>query len=256
MPGVAEVFHAHFVDHAYPVHTHEAWTLLIVDDGAIHYDLDRSHHGAIQSVVTLLPPHVPHDGRSASPYGFRKRVLYLDASVLGEELIGAAVDQPTLADPPLRHRLHQLHQALADPGDAFEAESRLAFVAERIREWLAGHEAIERHDGWHSQQTLADRLRQLLDAHSVDGMTLRDAAEALQTHPVHLARTFTRQYGLPPHRYLVGRRIDQARRLLLSGERPAEVAVAVGFYDQAHLTRQFNRYLDVGPARYATSRAR
>src|SRR4051812_7207252 len=47
VPGVAEVFHAHFVDHASPAHTHEAWTLLLVDDGAVRYDLDRHEHGAL-----------------------------------------------------------------------------------------------------------------------------------------------------------------------------------------------------------------
>jgi AraC-like ligand binding domain len=94
VPGVAEVFHARFVDHVYPAHTHDAWTLLIVDDGAVRFDLDRHQHGALTSQVTLLPPHVPHDGRPATPRGFRKRVLYLDTGQLGEELIGAAVDRP------------------------------------------------------------------------------------------------------------------------------------------------------------------
>jgi hypothetical protein len=82
--GISEVFHAHFVDHVYPVHTHSAWTLLIVDDGGIRFDLDRHHHGAAGSTVTVLPPDVPHDGRSATHGGFRKRVLYLERSVLGE----------------------------------------------------------------------------------------------------------------------------------------------------------------------------
>src|SRR5215207_3813774 len=112
VPGVTEVLHAHFLAHAYPAHTHEAWTLLIVDDGAIRYDLDRHHHGAMIQSVTLLPPHVPHDGRSVTETGFVKRVVYLDASVLGEDLVGAAVDQPTLLDPLLRRRVDQLHRAL------------------------------------------------------------------------------------------------------------------------------------------------
>jgi hypothetical protein len=98
VPGITEVFHAHFVGHAYPAHTHDAWTLLIVDDGAVRFDLDRHHHGALCSQVTLLPPHVPHDGRAATPLGFRKRVLYLETDLLGTELIGAAVDRPGWAD--------------------------------------------------------------------------------------------------------------------------------------------------------------
>ena len=47
----------------YPPHTHDAWTLFIVDEGAIRYDLDRHARGAEPSMVSVLPPHVVHDGR-------------------------------------------------------------------------------------------------------------------------------------------------------------------------------------------------
>ena len=79
------------------MHVHEAWTLLIVDDGAVRYDLDRHEHGTPHDTVSLLPPHVPHNGSPATPHGFRKRVLYLDGTHISDELIGAAVDQPDLA---------------------------------------------------------------------------------------------------------------------------------------------------------------
>jgi AraC-like DNA-binding protein len=248
VPGVAEVFHARFVEHAYPVHTHDTWTLLIVDDGAIDYDLDRHHHGTVGADVTLLPPHVPHDGRAATRDGFRKRVLYLDAGVLGEELVGAAASGPSLGDPLLRHRIHQLHLALTPENpDGLEGESRLALVAERLADHLRPAPAV-RPGG---SARLARRLRDLLDARTVDGLTLADAAAELGAHPVHLVRSFTAAYGIAPHAYLTGRRIDRARRLLLCGQTPAAAASAAGFYDQAHLTRQFRRYLGTTPARYA-----
>ena len=75
MPGVTEVFHAHFTEYAYPMHVHDAWTLLIVDDGAVRYDLDRHEHGTPHDTVSLLPPHVPHNGSPVTEDGFRKRVL-------------------------------------------------------------------------------------------------------------------------------------------------------------------------------------
>ncbi|MGC5307814.1 AraC family transcriptional regulator [Micromonospora zamorensis] len=245
--GVAEVFHAHFVDHAYPRHIHDVWTLLIVDDGAVRFDLDRHRHGALRTSVTLLPPHVPHDGSSATPGGFRKRVLYLDTSALGAELVGRAVDEPDLADPQLRDRIHHLHQVLAAPGDEFEAESRLALILERLRQQLRHRAPVSiRPVG----RGLAVRLRELLDARTVEGVTLGEAAELLHAHPTHLVRTFTHVHGVPPHSYLTGRRVELVRRLLLAGQRPAEAAVAAGFFDQAHLTRHFRRYLGVSPARY------
>lgn len=80
--GIREVLHARFTTHAYPPHTHDSWTVFIVDDGAIRYDLDRHPRGAAPDLLSVLPPHVVHDGRPATGDGFRKRVLYLETSVL------------------------------------------------------------------------------------------------------------------------------------------------------------------------------
>ena len=251
MPGIAEVFHARFTDHAYPSHTHDAWTLLLVDTGAVRYQLDRREHRALPGLVTLLPPHVPHDGRAATPEGFRKRVVYLDPAVLGPGLVGAAVDRPAVPDVLLRRRVDQLHGALRRPGEELQAESRLALIGERLRRGLrrqlpAAEPVPDRG--------LASRLRALLAARVASGVTLDEAAELLGAHPTHLVRACTREVGLPPHRYLTGRRVDLARRLLLDGRPPAEVATAAGFYDQAHLTRHFTRLLGTSPARYARAR--
>lgn len=246
VPGVAEVLHAHFVEHAYPVHTHDTWTLLIVDDGAIRYDLDRHSHGTAGVDVTLLPPNVPHDGRAATRWGFRKRVLYLDTTVLGEQFVGAAAGGPGVRDPLLRQRVHQLHDALADRAGGFEAESRLALVRDR----LIGHLRPGAAPVGGGSVRLAGRLRALLDERTVPGLTLAQASAELGAHPVHLVRSFTATFGIPPHAYLTGRRIDHARRLLLSGQTPAAAAVQSGFYDQAHLTRTFRRYLGTTPARF------
>lgn len=243
--GIREVFHARFIDHAYPQHTHDAWTLLIVDTGIIGYELDRREHGSTGDVVTLLPPHVPHNGRAVRPGGFRKRVLYLEPDLLTG--IGAAVGTPTLADPALRDRISGLHRALG-PGDEFEASSRLAFVVERLQQHLAGAVAPPAPV---RDRRLASRLRELIDSRITTGLTLDEAGEILHADPVHLVRTFGREFGLPPHRYLTGRRVDEARRLLLDGMRPADVAAAVGFHDQSHLHRHFRKMLGTTPARFA-----
>ena len=65
-------------------------------------------------------------------------------------------------------------------------------------------------------------------------------------------RSFGREFGLPPHRYLVGRRVEAARRRLLDGEHIADVAAAVGFHDQSHLHRHFTRLVGTTPRRFAT----
>ncbi|HJU02415.1 MAG TPA: AraC family ligand binding domain-containing protein, partial [Actinomycetes bacterium] len=135
--GVHEVFHARFVDYAYPPHVHDAWTVFIVDEGWIRYDLEARHRGAGGERVFILPPNVVHDGRAGAHGGFRKRVLYLSTEVLDEHLTGRAVDRPAIAGPALRRAIHALHRALDHPDDGLEAESRLAIVGDRLRAHLA-----------------------------------------------------------------------------------------------------------------------
>jgi AraC-like DNA-binding protein len=248
VPGVAEVLHAHFVTHAYPAHTHDVWALLIVDRGAIQFDLDHDRHGAVTSQVTLLPPHVAHTGRAARDDGFYKRVVYLDDTVLGADLAGRAVDGPGLIDPLLRRRVGQLHEALGRPGDDLEAESRLSLIRSRLHEHLRARAPRPRDR--RAQAALAHQLRELLDSRIRDGVSLREAGLVLCAHPDHLVRAFTATFGLPPHRYLTGRRIDAARRRLLADHDIATVAVELGFHDQAHFTRHFKAVLGTTPGRY------
>ncbi|WP_433496663.1 helix-turn-helix domain-containing protein [Sphaerimonospora sp. CA-214678] len=247
--GIREVLHARITDHVYPMHTHTAWTLLIVDDGIVRFDVDRHEHSALDQLVTLLPPQVAHNGDSVSPHGFRKRVVYLDPVLLGDELIGAAATRPVIVDPKLRNRIHLLHVALNQDGEALEAESRLGFVAERLREHLTGTPRGSRRPS----SGIARRLRDLIDARLVEGLTLAEASELLQTHATQLVRSFTREFGLAPHQYLTSRRVDRARQLLLEGMPPGLVAAATGFYDQSHFARHFRNTLGTSPGRYARS---
>ena len=248
MPGISEVFHARFSAHAYPSHAHATWTLFIVDEGAIRYDLDRHPHGSARSTVGLLPPHVVHDGRAATSHGYRKRVLYLEGDVLGEHLIGATVDRPLITDPSLYGRLSIIHERLACADDALEAESSLAFVIERLRVHLNDRgDDHERGRG----SALAEQLRALLDDHILEPLTLAAAGRLLGASPTHLVRNFTQAFGLAPHAYRLGRRIEIARQRLLEGQPLADVAVSVGFYDQPHFTRHFKRHVGATPGRYA-----
>jgi AraC-like DNA-binding protein len=245
------VLHAEWRDHANPVHTHDTWTLLIVDDGLIGYRLERRGHAAARSGVTLLPPHVPHDGRPMTAHGFRKRVIYLEVAALDPALIGAAVDTPLLEDPALRRGVSRLDRALTG-GEHLEAESRLALVTDRLVWHLSG-----RRPGRPAPPVaaVARRAREIFDADPAVTPSIAVVADRIGVSAAHLVRSFTRSYGMAPHRYVIGRRLDLARHRLLAGEAVADVAVATGFYDQAHLTRHFKRLLATTPGAFRRCRS-
>ena len=73
----------------------------------------------------------------------------------------------------------------------------------------------------------------------------------LQRNPTYLIKNFAKHFGLPPHKYVTGRRIDLARRAILAGRELADVAVDVGFHDQSHLSRHFVKHVGAPPGKYS-----
>lgn len=81
---------------------------------------------------------------------------------------------------------------------------------------------------------------------------LREIADAARVSPFHLAHLFKERLGVSPYQYLLHLRVQSAQSLLAAGagmQSLADVALAVGFSDQSHLTRHFKRVLGVTPGR-------
>ena len=83
-------------------------------------------------------------------------------------------------------------------------------------------------------------------------LSLDHLAAVAHVSPYHFARLFKNSTGLPPHQYVIARRVERAKELLRERGRPplAEVALEVGFADQSHFTRHFKRLVGVTPRQF------
>jgi AraC family transcriptional regulator len=94
-------------------------------------------------------------------------------------------------------------------------------------------------------------VHDLLQERVPDQTTLTDLAAAVGVHPVHLARTFRREYGMTVAQYARSLRLDWAAERLTAGDCTlAAVAAEAGFADQSHFTRAFRDHVGVTPGRY------
>jgi AraC family transcriptional regulator len=85
-------------------------------------------------------------------------------------------------------------------------------------------------------------------------IALADIAGSAHMSPFHMTRVFKRAMGVAPYQYLLQVRVTQARSLISAGgdgRSLAEIATAVGFADQSHLTRHFKRILGITPGQLA-----
>ena len=92
------------------------------------------------------------------------------------------------------------------------------------------------------------RVLEMIDARLDARLTVEMLAREVGLSPAHFARAFKETIGRAPHQYLLGMRLERARRLLeLCGADLSDIAQRTGFADQAHFTRLFKRAYRVTP---------
>ncbi len=95
------------------------------------------------------------------------------------------------------------------------------------------------------------RAAELLREHLDGRIRLTDVARECSLSVSHFARSFKATFGMAPHRWLIGRRIERAKELLRQTTTPiADIAIQSGFGDQAAFTRTFRQVMGISPGRW------
>jgi AraC family transcriptional regulator len=101
------------------------------------------------------------------------------------------------------------------------------------------------------------RLRavvEYIEEHLAASPTLEEMAAVARLSPYHFARQFKSAMGLPPHQFVIARRVERAKLLLQGGDLPlAEVAAHAGFSDQSVFCHHFKRLVGVTPRHFRMS---
>ena len=104
---------------------------------------------------------------------------------------------------------------------------------------------------WQARRTLAH-----IEANLASKMDTKDLAKVVALSRSHFSRAFKRSLGFSPMEYVVVRRVERAKAMISGTREPlAEVALACGFADQAHLNRRFRDIVGISPGRWRRSNA-
>ena len=186
----------------------------------------------------------------------------LVARVAAEEF---DLDPARVSLPPLDGlHLPQLRAAMLAVNDELTADAaggRLA--AESLANLLAVHlirkasgprRPAGRSDGALPQRKLR-AVVEYIEEHLEATLTLEQMAAAAHLSAYHFARRFKAATGLPPHQYVLSRRVERAKQLLQTGSdfSLAEVAAHAGFSDQSQFSHHFKRIVGVTPGQFRMS---
>ncbi|MBN9521682.1 helix-turn-helix transcriptional regulator [bacterium] len=130
-------------------------------------------------------------------------------------------------------------------GELFAASLATALGVHLGREY-AGPSGPRKPSARLSDDEMA-RLDRHITHHLDAPLTLDALASVVGRSRFHFARLFKASAGVTPHQYVVRRRVERARELLRAGGVIAEVAAAVGFASQSHLTLHVRRAFGCTP---------
>jgi AraC family transcriptional regulator len=100
----------------------------------------------------------------------------------------------------------------------------------------------------------AKRALVYIEANLPSKMDIDDLANVVALSRSHFSRAFKRSLGFSPMEYVVVRRVERAKAMVSGTREPlAEVALACGFADQAHLNRRFRDIVGMSPGRWRRS---
>jgi AraC family transcriptional regulator len=136
-------------------------------------------------------------------------------------------------------------------GSQLLAESLANALAVHLIRHITGNRASGHSSrGGLPRKKLCDAI-DYIDAHLDTDISLDELASVTHLSPYHFARQFKVSTGLPPHQYLIARRVERAKHLLQGGHFTlAQVASRTGFWDQGHFTRHFKRLTGTTPKRF------
>jgi transcriptional regulator GlxA family with amidase domain len=92
------------------------------------------------------------------------------------------------------------------------------------------------------------RAKDRMDAASHEDWPVRRLARVSRVSAAHFARSFKQAFGVPPHRYLLTRRIERATALLRDTDRPiTEIAFDTGWESLGTFGRTFRDIIGENP---------
>jgi AraC-like DNA-binding protein len=244
-PGDLERVDACFSGTAFAPHRHDVYAIGATLKGVQSFDYRGSTRFSRAGQLIVLHPDELHDGRAGDDAVFRYRTAYIAPADIQEVLAGRSlpfVEGGVSSDPRLRRAISALLEDYSRPLARLEQQDAmydLAMALQAVSRVARPIKIVNR--------TAAICARDYIEANIGRNFSLGDLARITRHDRWQLSRDFRAMFGTSPYRYLIARRLDRARRMMLAGRGTAATAHACGFSDQSHFGRSFKKTFGLTP---------
>lgn len=247
-----ELKHCSTGELSYRKHTHEEYSVGIVEQGKSFFWYGGKTSVIAPKTVVFLPPDLIHSCNPFYPGQWAYSMLFVNAAWVERFMNSHSnyiFNQPVIREAPVHEasfELNTLLETLSTDVIPLEKEASIMSFFERH---LTGRQT-SRNDAASLEQPKLKLIREYLQSCFLEKITLDQLEEASGLNKFHIIRLFKQFFKIPPHTYQTLLRVNYAKKELRKHRPLTEVALAAGFYDQSHFTKVFKAHTGVTPDGY------
>ena len=216
----------------FPFHFHDYYCVSLITKGTEQLQTLNGTHFGMTGSISITQAGEVHQNSSVDPSGYSYHTLYLNPEVLAH-FADKKIDllQRNINDSKLFTGLSLL----------FGQKELDIQHLEKVIEGLSHYGTIV-EDQKVPSFSLIDEL---IECEPFRTISLDQLASECCMSKFHFIRTFKKQKGITPQAYIMMKRLQKAKEMLLDGKEVREVAFLNGFYDPAHLNTAFRRFFGI-----------
>jgi AraC-like DNA-binding protein len=231
---------------AYKPHLHSELAVGIIQSGETVVAINGANYHLKVGDAIVIMPYVIHNCQPVDIDNWAYTMVFLrgeyQAQIMAQLEASMQIGIVKL-DEAIFQQIESLAESLKTESDSFIREVVLVDCINEIVDCLQ-RRVIRAEDA----QMMA--IRDYLEIHFLESMSLDDMAAQFNINKFSLIKRFKQLFDITPAAYQLQLKVNYAKQLMRESQDLADVACRSGFFDQAHLTREFKKSSGLTPGQY------
>lgn len=249
-----EAYNLSGVVQKFPNHFHDYFVIGFVEGGKRHLWCKGKEYDLSAGDLILFNPRDNHCCAPTNGEILDYRAINISPRVMAaavKEITGKAYlpcfTQNVVPQSEVAQSVADLYEAILFKASKLKKEEAFLLLLEQILlECAAPSPRLEFAEPSRQIKTLCEYM----ETNYTQNITLDELLSMTSFGKSYLLRSFTKQIGVSPYRYLQTIRLEKAKKLLEQGTAPIEAAQMAGFSDQSHFTKFFKEFIGLTPKQY------
>ncbi len=237
---------------SYKKHTHEEYSLGIVDKGrSIFWYEGKSEEVSPQTII-FIPPDLVHSCNPQQKDHWKYKMLFINMawmdSFMGSKertLLRHSIVKAN-AVPEFFTLTNKMMDDVRKDISPLEKEGSIITIFDK----LFSHFKQVKNNNIRKELSKLKIIKEYLHSRFCEKITLDHLEQISGVNKFHIIRLFKEEFNIPPHTYQTLLRVNYAKKQLQKKRPITEVALEVGFYDQSHFIKVFRSHTGITPDKY------